>query len=139
MNALSIFNADTTAITYTNKKGAALGITAEGALFKGGAALTALKDVALQAAVLKACNGRYRAAHDVIVAAFPSVGKACDKLLGDGWSKKAHFETLCNAVSRETPKEGKEFSAKQRQAMHLVHLLQKQLFAVDQEGETVDM
>jgi hypothetical protein len=69
-------------------------------LFKGGAALRALKDVAMQAAFSKAEAGRYRAASDILCASFPSVGKAVDKVIGTPWSSKTTMATLITAIDR---------------------------------------
>jgi hypothetical protein len=108
-SAVAVFsNADNGALTFADKKGVLHGITAEGALFKGGAALAALKDAAIEAALIKAANGRYRAASDVLCAAFPSIGKAAEKLIGSPWANKSTMGTLVNAVMRA---EYKEFTA----------------------------
>ena len=122
--AIAVFNnADAGALTFADKKGTLHSITAEGALFKGGAALAALKDAALEAALLKATNGRYRAAADVLCAAFPSIGKAADKLIGTVWANKSTMGTLINAVLRAEPGKSGEFSKKQAEARMLAQAL----------------
>lgn len=109
-------------VVFETKKGQ-VGITAEGALFKGGAALRAMKDQALLSAGQKAMGGRYRAACDVILAAFPSVGRAFEALNITPWANKAAFQTLVASVRRFTPKEGKELSTKQRNALLFISAL----------------
>lgn len=63
-------------VAFNDKKGNTHEITAEGALFKGGAALRAYKDLALMSGFEKAKVGRYRAASDILAAAFPKAHKA---------------------------------------------------------------
>lgn len=122
--AIAVFNnADTGALAYFDKKGNGHTITAEGALFKGGAALAALKDAALEAALIKAANGKYRAASDVLCAAFPSIGKAAEKLIGTVWANKSTMGTLINAVLRAEPGKSGEFSKKQAEARMLAQAL----------------
>ena len=137
-----VFAAENThAITFTDKKGNLNNITAEGALFKGGAALTALKDAALDSAFAKAKAGRYRAASDVLCTAFPSVGKAAEKLIGTPWENKSTMGTLINAVMRAEPGKTGDFSAKQHKARALAStLMQLPAFAVVGEviGETIE-
>jgi hypothetical protein len=88
-NAVSIFAADTSIVSYENKKGDQFTISTEGALFKGGIALRALKDTAMLSAAHKAENGKYRAAADILGAAFPSLTKAFDKFIGlPTWQSK---------------------------------------------------
>lgn len=119
-SSVVIFAAETTAITYTDKKGTMHGITPEGALFKGGVAMAALKDHALDSALVKATGGRYRAACDILCAAFPSIGKAGEKFTGTAlWANKASFVTLVTAIVTAKPKDGKEFTTKQAQARML--------------------
>jgi hypothetical protein len=122
-SAIAIFNnADAGALTFSDKKGNLHSITAEGALFKGGAALSALKDAALEGALLKAGNGKYRAASDVLCAAFPSIGKAAEKLIGTPWANKSSMATLIGAVLRAEP--GKNgWTKKQADARLLVSAL----------------
>lgn len=121
--SVTVFTADQTALTFTDKKGALHGITAEGACFKGGAAFAALKDLAMESALAKAVNGRYRAASDILCAAFPSIGKAAEKLIGTPWENKSTMGTLINAVRRAEPGKSGEFSAKQQKALALAGAL----------------
>jgi hypothetical protein len=114
-----VFAAETSALTFTDKKGNLHAITAEGALFKGGEAIKALKDLALESALHKAINGRYRAASDIICTAFPSIGKAADKLIGTPWANKSSMATLLNAVGRASPG-AKGWTDKQSKARMLV-------------------
>lgn len=120
------------AITFTDKKGNLNNVTAEGALFKGGAALAALKDAAIDSAFAKAKAGRFRAASDVLCAAFPSVGKAAEKLIGTPWENKSTMGTLVNAVMRAEPGKSGQFNAKQDKARELARaMLQLPAFKVD--------
>ncbi len=116
MNQVTVFSSDTHALTYTDKKGNLHGITAEGAVFKGGAALAQLKSHAVESALTKAVGGRYRAASDILCAAFPAIGKAAEKLIGSPWANKSAFLTLANAVLRAETKDGKAWNAKQSEA-----------------------
>lgn len=137
--AVAIFNnADAGAVAFFDKKGAGHTITAEGALFKGGAALAALKDAAIEAALLKAINGRFRPASDILCAAFPSIGKAAEKLIGTPWANKSTMGTLINAVRRAEPGKSGEFSKKQTEARMLCAALQ-QLPAFKVEAEKSDV
>lgn len=119
MNQVTVFAADCAVLTVTDKKGALHAITPEGALFKGGAFIASLKDAAIDSAFAKAMGGRYRAASDILCAAFPSVGKAADKLIGTPWANKSSFATLAAACLRVEPKEGKSLSDKQLKARAL--------------------
>lgn len=137
--AIAIFaNADSGALAFFDKKGNGHTITAEGALFKGGAALAALKDAALEAALLKAVNGRFRPASDVLCAAFPSIGKAAEKLIGTPWANKSTMGTLINAVLRAEPGKSGEFSKKQAEARMLCNAL-SQLPAFKVEAEKAEV
>lgn len=113
MSQVTVFAAEQSALSYLDKKGNYHGITAEGALFKGGEALKALKNAASDSAFHKAENGRYRAAYDILSAGFPATAKAADALIGSAWANKAGFTTFVGAVLRVTPKPGKDFTAKQ--------------------------
>ena len=99
-NQITVFNNDNAIVSFSDKKGNSHQLSAEGALFKGGAALRALKDVAMQAAFSKAEAGRYRAASDILCASFPSVGKSADKLIGTPWASKVTMNTLIAGIER---------------------------------------
>lgn len=106
-------------VAFSNKKGDALSISAEGAVFKGGAALSALKDSAMISAMNKAQVGRYVAAADIIEVSFPAVGKAVRALAGLPSFNKANFMTLLGGVERTTePTKG--WSKKQSAARQFV-------------------
>ena len=139
MSQVTVFHADTSALAYTDKKGTECAITPEGALFKGGAALAALKDAAVESALAKAVNGRYRAASDILVAAFPSIGKAAEKLIGTPWANKSTMGTLINAVRRAEPGKSGEFSKKQTEARMLCAVLQQlPAFKVEVVAEVIE-
>lgn len=109
---------------WVDKKGNTRESTTEGALWKGGLALASLKDAALDAAQAKAVGGRYRAAYDIFVAAFPSIEKALATLhIGVPWGNKASFSTVLLSVLGQQPKAGKEFGTKQKAAVHLARTL----------------
>jgi hypothetical protein len=110
-------------VQFTDKKGAAHEITAEGALHRGGAALAALKDAALDLALSKAHNGKYRAAFDILSGAFPSQFKAYTKLFkATPWSNKTEFASFIGAMENAEP--GKNgWTKKQNEARHLLSAL----------------
>lgn len=110
-------------VEYVDAKGGAHAITAEGALFKGGAALAALKDAATDIALAKANNGKYRAAFDVIAAAFPSQYRAYSKLFkAEPWANKTEFGSFILAMENAEP--GKNgWSKKQVTARELLAAL----------------
>jgi hypothetical protein len=130
MSQITVFHADSAAVVYTDKKGATHSISAEGALWKGGAALAGLKDLALDSALAKAMNGKYHSAVDILAGAFPAVGKAAVKLVGNPAVNKAAFMTLCVGVARAEPAEGKKLSLKQDKAQILARILRSNLESV---------
>lgn len=121
MSNITVFSVEQSAVvTYFDKKGTCHGITAHGALFKGGDALKSLKDAALDSAFKMAENGRYRASCDVLGAAFPATLKAAESFMSTApWGSKTNFTAFVSAVLRLVPKAGKDFSAKQRSARAL--------------------
>jgi hypothetical protein len=124
-NAVAIFAAESVAISFVDKKGIAHSVSAEGALFKGGAALAALKDKVLLEAASKAANGKYRAAADILAAAFGTAAKSFEKLIGTPWANKATMGSFLTAIERaadERAAAGK-LNAKQAQAMAFVKAL----------------
>lgn len=91
-------------VAFADKKGVAHEITAEGALFKGGNALAALKDAATDLALAKAHNGKYRAAFDIIADAFPSQYRAYSKLFkAEAWANKTEFACFVGAMENAQP------------------------------------
>jgi hypothetical protein len=121
-NQVTVFNAEAASVVFTTKKGDVLTISAEGAMFKGGAALAALKDVAIDSAFAKAVGGRYTAAADIIGTAYPSVMKACIKLLGSADKNKQTMAALLGGVEMmEEPAKG--WSDKQLKARSLLKAL----------------
>lgn len=124
-HSVSIFNADTSVIAYQNKKGDQFSITPEGALFKGGAALRAYKDAGLQSAYHKAENGKYRAAADILGAAFPSMAKAFEKFIGlPTWQSKTTMALYLDKLEAMRPtNEAKGWSKKQSEARDFIQLL----------------
>ena len=124
MSAVTIFNAESTSVlVYEDSKGRSLSITAEGAIIKGGKTLMAMiKDAALESALTKAANGKYRAAADILSVAFPKVGKAAESLLGNVWANKTNMATLVAAALRaEAGTKG--FNDKQNKARALARAL----------------
>lgn len=98
-NDLSIF-APSFVIGYEDKKGNMHNISAEGALFKGGAALVALKDEAMDCALMKAHNGKYRAASDILSVAFGKQAKAFENLFSAvPWANKNTFNSFLTALA----------------------------------------
>jgi hypothetical protein len=124
MTQVTVFAPESSAlIIYVDKKsGNDKSLSAEGALFKGGAALAALKDSAIDSAFTKARNGKYRAAAEIIGVAFPRVQKACNTLLGDAFTNKTSMKSFLAGVElAEEPAKG--WSAKQVNAKLLVNSL----------------
>ena len=119
-NDLTVFS-DNYAVTFNTKKGIA-SISAEGAIVKGGAALAALRDVAVDSAVAKALNGRYAPATDVIGGAFPRVLASAINLVGHPCTNKANFVTFLRGVGRVAPS-AKGFSKKQEAARTMARSL----------------
>ena len=107
-------------VAFVDKKGVAHEITAEGALHKGGNALTALKDAATDLALAKAHNGKYRAAFDIVSNAFPSQYRAYCKLFkAEAWATKTEFASFIGAMENAQP--GKNgFTKKQNHARELL-------------------
>jgi hypothetical protein len=122
-NQVTIFAADTSSlIVFENKNGGLFKLSAEGALFKGGAALSALKDAAIESAFSKAVNGKYRAAAEIVGVAFPKVQKACNALLGDAYANKVNMAAFIGGVELMA-EPAKGWSAKQVNARLLVNSL----------------
>ena len=126
-NAVQIFSSDNSVVNYTNKKGDAFNISTEGALFKGGQAIAALKDAAMLSAFHKAEAGRYRAASDIVSAAFPSMAKAFEKFIGvEPWSSKTTMSLYLDKVEAMRPtNEVKGFTKKQNDAKLFINTLRQ--------------
>lgn len=123
MTQITVFAETANLVTFVDKKSQAdRSLTPEGALFKGGAALAALKDAAVESAFNKAVNGKYRAAAEIIGAAFPRVQKACNSLLGDAFANKVNMAAFIGGVELMT-EPAKGWSAKQVNARLLVSSL----------------
>lgn len=122
MSNISIFADNASAIAFTDKKGNTLAMSPEGALFKGGAALTALKDAVLMSAGSKAANGKYRAAADILATAFPSHTKGFEKFVGTAWANKVSFMSYMASIEGATaPKNG--YSKRQIVALDFIRAL----------------
>lgn len=129
MSAITVFSNDNSIVSFENKKGVAFEISVEGALFKGGAALVALKDAALLSAYNKALDGKFRAAADVIGAAFPGTAKSFEKIIGCSWANKSAMNSFLVAVERaESGKTG--YSKKQNEAKAFVKYLRENVKAL---------
>lgn len=138
-NSISVFSADSAALSFMTKKGDLRTVTAEGAVFRGGAALAALKDAALDTALAKAVNGRYAPSADILDAAFPSVTKAVRALLGEPCANKVNMAALIGGVERavEPPK---GWNKKQLAARHLARAMRSiPAFAPSVDAVTIDM
>lgn len=140
MSNLTVFSNDSAVLVYQDAKGRSLSITAEGAIIKGGKTLMAMmKDAALESALTKAANGKYRAAADILSVAFPKVGKAAESLLGTVWSNKTNMATLVAAALRaEAGTKG--FNDKQHKARALARALTQLPAFADcaPAGETIE-
>ena len=124
-NAIAIFANDSAVVNYANKKGDQFTISTEGALFKGGMALRALKDTAMLSAAHKAESGRYRAAADILGAAFPSLTKAFDKFIGlPTWQSKTTMGLYLDKLEAlDEPNKG--WSKKQLEARAFINALRQ--------------
>lgn len=125
MNAITIFSADNSVVSYENKKGDQFSISTEGALFKGGIALRALKDTAMLSAANKAESGRYRAAADILGAAFPSMAKAFEKFIGlPTWQSKTTMALYLDKLEAiDEPQKG--WNKKQIEARGFINALRQ--------------
>lgn len=126
MNNVTVFAAESVAIGFTDKKGDSHSVSAEGALFKGGLALAALKDKVLLEVGNKAANGKYRAAADIIATAFGPTSKSFEKLVGTPWANKSVMGSYLTAIERaaaERSNAGKALTAKQVQCMAFIKAL----------------
>lgn len=128
-------------VSFTDKKNVSHELTFEAALHKGGAALTAVKDMALDMALSKAVNGKYRAAAEIIGGAFPATNKAYAKLFKAlPWGNKQEFAAYLAVMERaEGGKNG--FTAKQVTARQLMSALRNlpALAKVATESDVVEM
>jgi hypothetical protein len=124
-NSITIFSADNSVVSYENKKGDQFSISTEGALFKGGIALRALKDTAMLSAANKAEAGRYRAAADILGAAFPSMAKAFEKFIGlPTWQSKTTMALYLDKLEAiAEPQKG--FNKKQLEAKAFINALRQ--------------
>jgi hypothetical protein len=122
----ALFNtAGDIAIQFTSGKNVA-SLTAEAALFKGGTALAALKDLALDVAFTKANGGRYRAASDIISVAFPSHAKAYGKLFkAEPWTNKAEMTSFLRAIGNAQPGKSGQWNKKQEAALTLIAAMKR--------------
>ena len=111
-SAIVVRSLNDTTVIFETKKGMKE-ITAEGACFKGGKALVALRDAAAEAALSKAMNGRYRAAADIVATLLKATEvTGFDKFVmhGKQWGlmNKNDFQRLCAAaLLADLPKSGK--------------------------------
>ena len=138
MNDISVFSTDSTStVVFMDKKERKFELSNEAALFKGGAALKALKDHALLIAANKAANGRYRAAADILAVAFPKQHKAFVGFLNcEPWanaSKLSLFIEKCEAA--DVPAKG--WSAKQHSARALMQAMREGIPALKADAPHV--
>ena len=133
-NSIAIFANDSAVVNYANKKGDQFTISTEGALFKGGMALRALKDTAMLSAAHKAESGRYRAAADILGAAFPSLTKAFDKFIGlPTWQSKTTMGLYLDKLEAlDAPAKG--WSKKQVEARAFIQAL-RQIKGLESVGD----
>lgn len=123
-NSVTIFSNDSAVVNFSNKKGDQFTISTEGALFKGGNALKALKEAASTSAKHKAESGRYRAAADILGASFPTMTKAFDKFFGaPAWTSKLTMCVYLDKLESLQPTAAKGWTAKQLEARALIQHL----------------
>ena len=114
-------------------------LTSEAALIKGGAALTALKDLALEVALSKAVNGKYRAASEILTVAFPAQAKAFDRLYGAiPWGTKATMLSYIEAMENAKPGKSGEWNKRQVAARALMSAM-RNLPAFRKESAVIEM
>lgn len=128
-NEITVFAPESGSLTY-KVKDRTLSISPEGAMFKGGKELTLkLRDAAVQSAFVKAGNGRYRAAADILGAAFPAALKRATEWSATDdplWTNKTLMGNLLHAVEVAEAKleeKGKAPSVKQVEALGLLGAL----------------
>lgn len=139
MSQVAVFSASSSeTVVFMDKKERKFELSTEAALFKGGAALKALKDVALQVAGNKAAAGRYRAAADILAVAFPKQYKAFTAFLAcEPWanaSKMALFLEKCEQA--EPGKNG--WTAKQHAARELLNAMRRDIPALAGERQVIE-
>jgi len=127
-------------VHFVDAKANAHELSGEAALFKGGAALAALKDCALDLALAKAHNGKYRAAAEILMVAFPSQHKAYTKLFkAQPWANKTEFASYLHAMELAEPGKSGEWNKKQIAARALLRALREvPAFAKTVEAEVVE-
>jgi hypothetical protein len=127
-------------VEFSNKKGDPLSLTVEGAIFKGGAALKAVRSAAAEIALNKAVTGRYRAASELIASAVPaSFLKTFQTIAGDPAKNKLAFTLFCQSVLRQVPKAGKDFTEKQQEARGVARAFIDELIRVATEkGDSIE-
>ena len=122
-NQIAVFN-PASVVSFVDNKNVSRELTPEAALHKGGAALSALKDMALDSALAKAHNGKFRAAAEILMGAFPSQHKAFDKLYGAlPWTDKATFVSYLIAMENAKPGKSGEYNKKQNNALALMRAI----------------
>jgi hypothetical protein len=104
-------------VSFETKKGTSA-LTVEGAIFKGGKALAAVRSAAAEVALNKALGGRYRSAAELIATSLPaSFMNGFQKFAGDPSANKMLFTIFCEKVLGEMPKnEAKGWTEKQQEA-----------------------
>lgn len=122
-NSVTIFT-QSSIVSFVDAKNVSRELTAEAAIHKGGAALSAIKDMALDSALAKAHNGKYRAAAEILMGAFPSQHKAFEKLFGTlPWENKSTFLSYIGAMENVKPGKSGEFNKKQANALALMRAI----------------
>lgn len=140
MNDVTIFNTDSSTVVYMDKKERKFELSNEAALFKGGAALKALKDHALLIAANKAANGRYRAAADILAVAFPKQHKAFVGFLNcEPWANASKLSLFIEKCEQAEP--GKNgWTAKQQSARALMAAMREGIpaLAADRASNVIE-
>lgn len=140
MHDISVFSTESAStVIYMDKKERKFELSNEAALFKGGAALKALKDVALQMAGNKAANGRYRPAADILAVAFPKEHKAFMGFLNcEPWANASKMALFIEKCEGAIP--GKNgWTAKQASARLLMAAMRQAIPAFKREAlETIE-
>lgn len=125
MANIALLNTSHEVVQFNTKSGVSE-LSTEAALFKGGAALASLKDMALDVAFSKAVSGRYRATCDILMVAFPTQHKAYSKLFKNApWANKTEMASYLHAMELAEPGKSGEFNKKQQAARALLRAVRQ--------------
>lgn len=136
-NVAVFTNESAALVAYSDKKGILHNVTGEAAVFKGGEAIKALREIALITAGNKAMNGRFRAAAEILGVAFPRTLKAYREFMGcEPYENASRFAVFVERCEVAAP--GKNgFTRNQLSARTLIAAMRKDVPALKVEGAIV--